>query len=435
MNITNAIFNAPARFDFSRNAVQSSALAAATINVQNGGQLNVNTKEANNGGNNLQLTRSGGYSTLNIYPGGVVSTYVESSLGTANQNAAGNILILPDAGSGSQATLNVLGGTVLAGIGYSGSGISAEGAPGAYSAFLSTISFFASNPTLTAASRAILNMAGGSITAYKIAMTTPGGISTNPTNGISITGGTLYLGAPNISYPAGGLGANFFFNLSGGTVASVQNWTPACSAPINLTNVNGNITFQAADINGSPFNMAFSGPFTGVGGFNKTGGGTLTLSGANNYSGASVVSGGTLAVSTINSPVGGALAMEGAINSVVIASSGQSWTIGSLTYDTGTPTADFNYDGFGPSTTVPAIQVNGNLAFNVTPQVTVEGSTIPASIYPLIKYTGSLSGTPPTTVTFRSASRPDISQTLAHQAIDWWSPLRQLRPRLSWSGG
>jgi autotransporter-associated beta strand protein len=248
-------------------------------------------------------------------------------------------------------------------------------------------------------------MTSGTVTANQIAFTTPGSVTTNPTNGMNITGGTLYLGAPNISYPVTGLGANFFFNLSGGTISAIQNWSTACSAPINLTNVNGNITFQAADINGTPFNMAFSGPVKGVGGFYKTGGGVLTLSGADNYSGATVVSNGTLVVSTINSPVGGDLAVEGdslaaglPTNSVVVASSGQSWSIGNLTYDTGAPTVDFNYGNFGPSTTVAPIQVNGNLAFNVTPQVTVEGSAIAAGTYPLIQYSGALSGTPPTAV-------------------------------------
>ena len=63
----------------------------------------------------------------------------------------------------------------------------------------------------------------------------------------------------------------------GGTIAAIADWSPACDAPLNLTNINGDITFQAADISGNPFNMGFSAALTGIGGFQKTGGGTLTL--------------------------------------------------------------------------------------------------------------------------------------------------------------
>ncbi|HWY29116.1 MAG TPA: autotransporter-associated beta strand repeat-containing protein [Candidatus Acidoferrum sp.] len=396
LDITNTILNNGARIDIAR--VQGNTTANAVVNVFNGGQLNANASGGNNSGNHLQISR-GSPAVLNVYTGSLVTSLVYSGITSPNMSPSGNIRITPD--SSSQGTLNVLGGTVLAGLGASGT----YGGAGSYSTALTELTFFDANPGLNANSLAVLNMTAGSITANQILYGTPS-YSSNPTNGINITGGTLYLGAPNFTYPVSGAGTKFFFNLSGGTVSAIQNWSAACAAPVNLANVNGNITFQAADINGNPFNMAFSGALTGVGGFYKTGGGTLTLSGANNYGGATVISNGTLAVSTLNSPVGGNLTLEGAsvsaglpINSVVIATSGQSWTVGNLTYDTGTPTADFNYGTFGPSTTVPPIQVNGNLAFNVTPNVTVEGSAIALGTYPLIKYTGTLSGTPPTTVT------------------------------------
>jgi autotransporter-associated beta strand protein len=398
LGITNAILNGGGRVDIGRNqANPSTSLSAGTINVFNGSQFNANTSAGNNSGNHLQISR-GAPAIVNVYPGGLVSTLVYSGITTPNSSPSGNLRILPD--SSSQATLNMLGGTVLV-----GDGPGTYGSAGSYTVALTMLTFFDAAPTANASSRAILNMSGGSITANQIAFTQPGSLATsNPTNGINFTGGTLYLGAPNISYPVAGMGTNFFLNLSGGTVAAIQNWSPACSAPVNLSNVNGNVTFQAADTNGTAYNLAFSGPLTGVGGFYKTGAGMLTLSGANNYAGLTVVSNGTLAVSTLHLPVTGPLTIEGdlatagPVSSVVIASSGQSWTTGTMTYDTGMPTADFNYGSFNPSTTVAPIQVNGNLVFNVTPQVTVEGSAIPAGIFPLITYTGTLSGTPPTTV-------------------------------------
>ena len=155
---------------------------------------------------------------------------------------------------------------------------------------------------------------------------------------------------------------------------------------MNLTNVNGDITFQSADANGSAFNISLSGALTGVGGLKKIGAGVLALSGANNYTGTTVVSNGTLAVSTGNLPTNGPVLIEGAtvasglpVSSVVVVNVGQYWTSGNLTYDTGTPTADFNFGSFSPSATVAPMQIVGNLAFNVTPLVTIEGSAIPAA--------------------------------------------------------
>lgn len=427
MNITNAIFNATARLDISRNAVQSAAQAATTINVYNGGQLNANTKAGSNSGNHLQLTRTGGETILNVYSGGLVST-VGGGFSGNNINTAGNIRILPD--SGGQATLNILGGTVLAGV-----GANVLGSAGTWNQYLTTVTFFDSNPTLNVNSLALLNMQSGSLTAYAITFGAPGGTSTGPTNGINVKGGTLYLGAGNISHPAS-TGTNFSVNLSGGTVAAIQNWSSPCSVPINLTNVNGNITFQTADIGGSPFNMAFSGPFTGTGGFNLIGGGTLTLSGPNNYSGASVISNGTLVVSTASSPAGGALTLEGGPTVSIQVASGLSWTIGNLTYDTGTPTADFYYDGFNPGTRTPAIQVNGNLSFNVTPLATAEGTAIPDGIYPLVKYTGTLSGTPPTTVIINGSSTIGyISNNITAKAIELVVTNSSVSTPLTWGVG
>ena len=412
MNITNAIFNISSRLDVSRNIYGNQN---AIINVYNGGQLNVNTSEGNNSGNHLQLTRTGGQSTLNVYPGGYVTTLADGAGG--NSTTSGNIRLVPD--SSGQATLNVLGGTVLVGDGYN-----FFGGAGSWNNNLTDITFWDSTPGLNANSRAILTMTGGSITANAIAITAPASAATtSPTNGISITGGTLYLGAPNISKTAG-TGTNSFFNLSGGTVAAIQNWSPACNLPINLTNINGNITFQTADSGNNSYNLAFSGPLTGNGGFSLTGGGVLTLSGANSYSGASVISNGTLAVQTPNAPASGSVTLEGyglatglPTNSIQPQGGGKSWTInGNLTYDTGLPTADFNFGTFVPGANVPAIQVNGGVAFNVTPQVTVEGTNLPAGSYPLINYTGALSGTPPSTVALTTVAHDGLSGYAGHLA-------------------
>ena len=166
---------------------------------------------------------------------------------------------------------------------------------------------------------------------------------------------------------------------------------------------NGNITFQCADSNANPFNISLSGNLTGPGGLNVTGGGVLTLSGTNNYSGSTAVSNGTLVIPNLSSPINGDVIVDGGtaaagfpIVSNIVSLAGQSWTSGNMSFTSGQPTLAFNFGGLPPSTTVAPIQLTGNLAFTVTPLVVANGSALSVGDYPLIHYTGSLSGTPPT---------------------------------------
>lgn len=348
--------------------------------------------------------------------------------------------------AGCQAIVNFSGGTMNIGTGPS-SGLGANtAAVGVNDSHLNMISLFSGANSYPNASSAIFNMSGGTLTAKAITFGYTGGTFTaNPTNQLNVTGGTLYLATS--TYSALGqivnTGTNFGVNLSGGTIAAIAKWSPACSIPINLTNINGSITFQAADASGTAYVMSFTGRLTGVGGFNKTGSGTLTLSGANNYSGATVISNGTLVIQPVNFPTNGAVTLNGSAaasgaptNSVQLTSAGQYWAVGTLTYAGGSPTADFNFDGVTPSASSAPILVNGDLKFSVTPQITIEGTAIPSGRYPLIKYTGSLSGTVPASVAsmpgyFSSAS---IVNNSANKSIDL-VVVSSFNPILTWGVG
>src|SRR5205814_1453177 len=61
----------------------------------------------------------------------------------------------------------------------------------------------------------------------------------------------------------------------------------------NLTTGN-TVTIKAADDADVPHNITIDGVISGAGGFTKTGGGALILTGANLYSGSPTVSAGTL---------------------------------------------------------------------------------------------------------------------------------------------
>ena len=425
-----AVMQPGTRVDIGRPVTGSAS--DAVLNVNNGGQFLANAGgQAGYGSDvngNLQISR-GGPATVNVSAGGILSTYKNSTVDN------GKFLLLPD--STSRALLNVSGGIVNVGTGPNAQ-------PGVSSSTLNLITLMQGAMSYTVNALAIFNLSGGVVTAKGIQIGSTGGTFTaNPTNQVNLTGGTLYLDAPNITHPAG-TGTNFALNVSGGTVAATANWSPACSVPMNLANINGDVTFQAADANGSAYNISLSGALTGIGGCKKTGGGTLTLSGANNYAGATVVSNGTLVVSTVNAPASGAVVVEGAnaasglpVVSALVANVGQHWTMnGNLTYNTGLPTADFNYGTYPPNTGIAPVLVNGNLAFNVTPQVTVEGTLIPSGTYPLIKYTGALSGTPPTSLLFLppGAVSATIVNNTANKSLDL-QIVSTISPNLVWAAG
>src|SRR5882724_1241002 len=276
LNISNsAIINAGTRFDIGR-PVTGAPGSDGIVNVGNGSQFNANVTSAADPNANLQLSR-GGPAVLNILSGGVVST--------RSAGSSGRVLLIPD--SGSQATLNMMGGTLNVGTG-------AGGTPGVSSPSLSLIALMPGSMTYGSSASAIFNLFSGTVTARGIQIgSTNGTFTSNPTNQINITGGILYLDTLNISLPKS-TGTKFALNLSGGTVAATADWSPACTAPINLTNINGDITFQAADAVGNPFDMAIAAALSGIGGFLKTGGGTLTLTGTNTYAGTTAINGGTI---------------------------------------------------------------------------------------------------------------------------------------------
>ncbi len=101
------------------------------------------------------------------------------------------------------------------------------------------------------------------------------GITNVVANGIAVDSGAPYL----VEY--GG---------AGGVVRAVTNFVSALNATLYGTNANA-ITFDTRE-----WAVSLSGKLTGEGGFNKSGAGTLTLTGANTYTGGTAVLEGTLLV-------------------------------------------------------------------------------------------------------------------------------------------
>lgn len=238
---------------------------------------------------------------------------------------------------------------------------------------------------------------GGTVNTNGITFGGTGTYVAGATASLTMTGGTLYVGSIGINEGAGH--PTDTITLSGGTVGALANWTSAM--PMTLANTPGDVTFQCANSAATSFDITLTQTLTGLGGLKKTGLGKLTLSGVNDYSGTTLVSNGTLTRVTGATPsLNGPVTLDGSafspILSVTVTNANQYWQIGKLTCAAGTVTADIQYGVVPPSTTVPPVEVAGDIDFTVTPLVVVGGSSIANGTYPLIHYTGTLTGTAPT---------------------------------------
>lgn len=198
---------------------------------------------------------------------------------------------------------------------------------------------------------------------------------------------------------------NKVITLNGnGTNATLINNSGANTIVGPITLVNSNI------INASGTSLTLAGNIGGTGSLTEIGAGYMVLGGNNTYTGATVVTNGTLAINGINggtasvtlqagtSLVGtgtnnSAVSVAGRLNPGDVGMAG-TLTVGDLTMASGaTATFDLN-----PATTVGSgvndlLQVNGSLTLNNnTITINMPLGTLAAGTYRLVNYTGTLSG-------------------------------------------
>ncbi len=150
----------------------------------------------------------------------------------------------------------------------------------------------------------IVNQVGGVITnLYNLAFYTPS-LPSGAGHGVyTLSGGSIYIGSSGITTSSG----TYAINLGGGTVGAGASWSSSLN--MNLTNLNGSVTFNPAGNT-----ITLSGTLSGNGGLTVAGGGTLELSGANTYTGDTVVDvGSTLQLDVTGSSLGAFRLANGAL--------------------------------------------------------------------------------------------------------------------------
>lgn len=115
----------------------------------------------------------------------------------------------------------------------------------------------------------------------------------------------------------------------------------------------------------------------------------VTLSGNNTYSGPTTIINGKLIGLTGGSCANSAVTVaSGATLGVKLNTAGGTWSCASLTFNSTTTTAEFDFNNKAPSTTTAPLQVSGNVLNSGTLNVTILNGIFAATDYPLITTTG-----------------------------------------------
>ena len=260
-------------------------LNAAVIN-QSGGTVNLSGSSSAgnfidyNAGRNVNYTISGGslnlngaggaYLALGRASGATTATLTVQAGGTVNIGTTGPGQISLSSDNAANGKLDVQGGTLTVGTAN----------------LTNQIYFFPSG--ITAGKSAVMTQSGGVVTAQGIQFGNASGTYAAATASLTLTGGSLYLGSLGIT--EGIAHATDSVTFSGGIVGAAVDWSSAMN--IGLGSSGGPVTFQAADVLSNAQNITLSGVLSGSQGFSKTGAGTLTLSNANIYSGATAIKDG-----------------------------------------------------------------------------------------------------------------------------------------------
>jgi autotransporter-associated beta strand protein len=297
----------------------ASLTASATSSVSNAGGFNPRLdieggSVAFNGGlnalgnanNNYMIRLDGGIfsaSTVNLGRGGLNQGLTEPGA-TGLTGSAGLGLVIVDGTATITGAFNVgaAGATTnsTASARIDGGSLTVDGPltigvnnGGRYSGFDVTGGTFTSTDAVggvilgqTVAGPAAFLVRGGTATVERIQF---GQAAVNSIGVTHVFDGELYVGTGGMVLGSTDPGFIATLKLSGGTLGAKGDW--ATSLPVVTAN---SFEVKAADAANTPFNITFSGPVSGTGSLEKSGGGTLAITGTYSYSGGTNVTGGTL---------------------------------------------------------------------------------------------------------------------------------------------
>jgi autotransporter-associated beta strand protein len=285
--------------------VTGGTATAGTVNIGIGGGESTSSLYISGNGSaiftttNLASTADTG-GQVNISTTGAVSL---GAMSVVRDYGAGNGLIV-QAGSVTATTLAIEGNSDHTGdmansggsltIGNSGSSgafeIGQGGDGGTWTMTGGTLTYLGADGLLMSTVAGITSTAAiSSGTATLTGITLNAANAAATTSKLTLSGGVLYLGSVGLVLNQPGANVSAAFGTA--TVGASAAWTS--SAPINL---NGVTTFQTADALAAPHNITLTGNISGSGALTETGGGTLTLGGLDNYTGATSVPSGILEI-------------------------------------------------------------------------------------------------------------------------------------------
>jgi autotransporter-associated beta strand protein len=268
----------------------------------------------------------------------------------------------------------------------------------------------------------------------------------------NMTNGTTVLGVVHLTQnSSGGVGT---FNLDGGDLTATEftdlgtdlgylnlnGGTLHVGSPVAnpwIHNINGGVAIQAggANIDTAGNNAIISQALldgTGGGGLTKSGAGTLTLSGVNNYSGPTTINAGSLVSSTMSFVSSAYIVADGAGMGVTLAAANGQHSPTSVTLGTSAATTlSFDVGNFGNPTLAP-LNVTGTLTVNGAVTINLADAFPQLGQIPLISY-----GTKTGSGTFSMGSLPNgvvgtlVNDTVNHLiylnvtsvAVDEWNGL------------
>lgn len=337
----------------------------------------------------VSISRCTSNAQLIMSPGAAGRTDAGLYINGATANITGGLNIGTGSGTNSTSTARIDSGSLTVG----GAIYIQVNSPDRWSVIDVNGGTFASSDTVTGVqigsgqtgNDAFLVRNTGVATVERFLLTQPA--ASTLTSRLNVSGGTLYVGSGGIVGNNNGGTGLLDIQLGTATLGAKADWSTLLGATLNGTTV-----IKAADAANVAHHIGIAGVVGGTGGLNKTGGGVVTLSGANIYSGTTQVDAGTLAINgnsslatgTVNVASGAKLGGTGTIGGITTIAAG-----GGMTFDL---------------TTAPAshakLNFSDNLTFSGASTITITASAPGATtgVYTLVNSSGIISGTVPTVV-------------------------------------